>query len=65
MTGRYDSDTCPACGSDESQPYAVIIGAAETYGYHCLTCAVTWPVLHTGTTTSPLAPVRSGREPAA
>src|SRR5215472_7414623 len=45
MTGRYDGDCCPACGSDEVIPYAVIVGAREEYGYQCLVCAVTWPVL--------------------
>src|SRR5215472_9213790 len=45
MTGRYDGDCCPACGSDEVTPYAVIVGAREEYGYQCLACAVTWPVL--------------------
>jgi|SRR5215469_5828136 len=45
MTGRYDGDWCPACGSDEVTPWAVILGAREEYGYQCLACAVTWPVL--------------------
>src|SRR5215472_18650514 len=45
MTGRYEGDCCPACGSDEVIPYAVIVGAREEYGYQCLACAVTWPVL--------------------
>ena len=42
-------DYCPACGSNELLPYAVIVGAAETYGYQCLSCSVTWPVLQSGT----------------
>ena len=41
-------DYCPACGSNELLPYAVIVGAAETYGYQCLSCSVTWPVLQSG-----------------
>ena len=45
MTGRYAGDHCPACGSDEVIPYAVIVGGSEEYGYQCLACAVTWPVL--------------------
>ena len=48
MTGPRE-DYCPACGSNELLPYAVIVGAAETYGYQCLSCTVTWPVLTTGT----------------
>ena len=50
MTGRY-RDCCPACGSDDVIPYAVIIGGSEEYGYQCGTCAVMWPVLaHTAAT---------------
>ena len=49
MTGVY-RDQCPACGSNDVTPYAVIIGGSENYGYQCDDCAVTWPVLfHTGT----------------
>ena len=48
-------DYCPACGSNELQPYAVIVGAAETYGYQCLSCSVTWPVLQSGTLPEALA----------
>ena len=43
MTGRYDS--CPACGSCQVIPYAVLAGGSEEYGYQCLACAVMWPVL--------------------
>lgn len=52
MTG-HAGDCCPARGSDELLPYAVIIGAAETYGYKCLTCTTIWTVIHTGTTPDP------------
>jgi hypothetical protein len=45
MTGRYGGDCCPACGSDQILPYAVLIGGTEEYGYQCLTCQVMWPVL--------------------
>jgi hypothetical protein len=45
MTIQYTGDCCPACGSDQVLPYAVLIGGAEEYGYRCLTCQVTWPVL--------------------
>ena len=48
-------DYCPACGSNELLPYAVIVGAAETYGYQCLSCSVTWPVLQSGTLPDALA----------
>ena len=45
MTGRYDRDCCPACGSYQVLPYAVILGGREEYGYHCQTCQITWRVL--------------------
>jgi transposase-like protein len=45
MTGRYDGDCCPACGSYQVTPYAVILGAIEEYGYHCQACQITWRVL--------------------
>jgi hypothetical protein len=45
MTARYTSDCCPACGSYDVIPYAVIVGGSEEYGYQCLDCEVTWPVL--------------------
>jgi hypothetical protein len=45
MTGRYDGDCCPACGSSQVLPYAVLVGGTEEYGYQCLTCQVMWPVL--------------------
>src|SRR5215472_9535059 len=45
MTPGYHGDWCPACGSDEVIPWAVIVGAAEEYGYQCLACAVMWPVV--------------------
>jgi hypothetical protein len=44
---RYDTDSCPACASADTQPYAVIVGASELYGYLCLTCGVSWPVIQT------------------
>ena len=44
MTAQH-TDCCPACGSADLQPFAVIVGAAETYGYQCLDCATLWPVL--------------------
>jgi transposase-like protein len=58
-------DYCPACGSNELLPYAVIVGAAETYGYQCLSCAVTWPVLTSGTLPENLAPPWGVTGPAA
>jgi hypothetical protein len=45
MTGRYTGDCCPACGSDQVIPYAVLVGGSEEYGYQCLACGVMWPVL--------------------
>ena len=45
MTRHYDGDCCPACGSHQVIPYAVLIGASEEYGYQCLACEVMWPVL--------------------
>jgi hypothetical protein len=45
MTAAYTGDCCPACGSDQVLPYAILIGGTEEYGYQCLTCQVTWPVL--------------------
>ena len=38
-------DCCPACGSDQILPYAVLVGGTEEYGYQCLACQVMWPVL--------------------
>jgi formate dehydrogenase maturation protein FdhE len=49
MTAPAREDYCPACGSKELLPFAVIVGAAEIYGYQCLSCSVTWPVIQTGT----------------
>ena len=48
-------DYCPACGSNELLPSAVIVGAAETYGYQCLSCSVTWPVIQSGSLPDALA----------
>jgi hypothetical protein len=45
MTSRYDGDCCPACGSCQVIPYAVLVGSSEEYGYQCLACAVMWRVL--------------------
>ena len=55
MTIPGAGDLCPACGSDDLLPFAIIVGAAETYGYQCLSCAVTWPVLSSGTLPDALA----------
>ena len=45
MTARYTGDCCPACGSHQVIPYAVLVGGSEEYGYQCLVCEVMWPVL--------------------
>ena len=42
---RYHGDCCPACGSHQVIPYAVLVGGSEEYGYQCLVCEVMWPVL--------------------
>jgi hypothetical protein len=65
MTAPGTGDLCPACGSDEVLPFAIIVGAAETYGYQCLACSVTWPVLSTGTLPDALAPSWAVTGPAA
>ncbi len=55
MTARYTGDCCPACGSYQVIPYAVLVGGGEEYGYQCLVCEVMWPVLTypaSGATTS-------------
>jgi formate dehydrogenase maturation protein FdhE len=49
MTALRREDSCPACGSEDVQPFALIVGAAETYGYQCLVCTVTWTVMQTST----------------
>jgi hypothetical protein len=46
MTARYAGDCCPACGSHQVIPYAVLVGGSEEYGYQCLVCEVMWPVLY-------------------
>ena len=39
MTARhYHGDCCPACGSHQVIPYAVLVGGSEEYGYQCLAC---------------------------
>ena len=38
MTVRYHGDCCPACGSHQVIPYAVLVGGSEEYGYQCLAC---------------------------
>ena len=45
MSARYHGDCCPACGSYQVIPYAVLVGGSEEYGYQCLVCEVMWPVL--------------------
>jgi len=55
VNAAYDGDICPACSSADTQPFAVIIGPAETYGYQCLDCATLWPVLQSGTLPPALA----------
>jgi len=45
MTGSYDGDCCPRCGSYQVIPYAVLLGAREEYGYQCQSCQITWRVL--------------------
>ena len=45
MSARYHGDYCPACGSHQVIPYAVVVGATEEYGYQCQVCEVMWPVM--------------------
>ena len=45
MSARYHGDCCPACGSHQVIPYAVVVGATEEYGYQCEVCEVMWPVM--------------------
>jgi hypothetical protein len=56
MTVRYHGDCCPACGSHQVIPYAVLVGGSEEYGYQCLACDVMWPVL--------ACPASTGADPA-
>ena len=56
MSARYHGDCCPACGSHQVIPYAVVVGATEEYGYQCQVCEVMWPVMiYAGTDTSDAA----------
>ena len=64
MTARYTGDCCPACGSHQVTPYAVIVGSSEEYGYQCLACEVMWPVL-TYPPGNPAHPAGRNRSPAA
>ena len=64
MTARYHGDCCSACGSHQVIPYAVLADASEEYGYQCLACEVTWPVL-THPARDEAAPVAPERDPAA
>jgi formate dehydrogenase maturation protein FdhE len=59
VSARYHGDCCPACGSHQVIPYAVVVGATEEYGYQCEVCEVTWPVMiYAGS-----APDPSGHKP--
>ena len=54
MSARYHGDCCPACGSHQVIPYAVVVGATEEYGYQCQVCEVMWPVMiYAGSTSDP------------
>jgi hypothetical protein len=64
MTARYTGDCCPACGSHQVIPYAVLVGGSEEYGYQCLACEVMWPVL-TYQPRGPGDPVERKASPAA
>jgi hypothetical protein len=41
MTAPSRGDCCPACGSDDVIPFALIFGAVELYGYQC-PCGHAW-----------------------
>jgi formate dehydrogenase maturation protein FdhE len=53
MSARYHADCCPACGSHQVTPYAVVIGGSEEYGYQCQVCEVMWPVMSCAGTDAP------------
>ena len=53
MSARYHGDCCPACGSHQVIPYAVVVGGSEEYGYQCQVCEVMWPVMIYAGTSSP------------
>jgi hypothetical protein len=63
MMARYTGDCCPACGSHQVIPYAVLVGGTEEYGYQCLVCEVMWPVLTSPPQPAAAAP-RTGSRPA-
>ena len=64
MSVRYHGDCCPACGSHQVLPYAILLGGTEEYGYQCLVCEVMWPVLSHPTRDNG-EPVGDKRSPAA
>jgi hypothetical protein len=64
VSARYTGDCCPACGSHQVIPYAVVVGPTEEYGYQCQVCEVMWPVMiYTGSSTP--APSGDSKSPAA
>jgi hypothetical protein len=64
VSARYTGDCCPACGSHQVTPYAVVVGATEEYGYQCQVCEVMWPVMiYAGS--DPQDPARGKQGPAA
>ena len=64
MSTRYTGDCCPACGSHQVTPYAVMVGATEEYGYQCQVCEVMWPVMIYAGSDTP-APADREQDPAA
>jgi hypothetical protein len=55
MTAPKRGDHCPACGSDDVIPFALIFGAVELYGYQC-PCGQAWLSMHAQTRYNTLAP---------
>jgi formate dehydrogenase maturation protein FdhE len=64
VSARYTGDYCPACGSHQVVPYAVVVGATEEYGYQCQVCDVTWPFMIYAGTDAP-DPASGKQSPAA
>jgi hypothetical protein len=63
-TRCYHGDCCPACGSHQVIPYAVLIGAAKSTATNASPCEVMWPVL-TYPAEKVAAPAGRRRSPAA
>jgi hypothetical protein len=54
MTAPSRGDCCPACGSNDVIPFALIFGAVELYGYQC-PCGRAWLSMHAESCSETLA----------